>query len=153
MEEPKRLLVIDDDFHAYDLPSALNQAMDELRRDGKRWTFYVHSQEKCPDVLERGHYHALLIDNDFGEGMVTLAGLVNGHGIGIPIAYITSQDIDGLLVQNSDLTRRARPTISPYEFKKYGVSHIRKKGKKFANEVTLEDLRIDLAEFLKRSSS
>lgn len=149
MEEPKRLLVIDDDFHAYDTPRALNLAIDDLRQQGQRWAFYVNLQARAKEAIEKGQYHGLIIDNDFGDGMVTLAGLVDGVGLGIPIGYVTAYDIEGLDMQNRHtLQRKSLPYIDPVHFQRLGVTHIRKRGNNVYPELSVEDLRKSLFDFL-----
>jgi len=154
MEELRKLLVIDNDFHCYDTPVALNQAIDELREEGKRWAFYLHDQQKGVQIFESGLYHALLIDNDFGKGMATLVQLINGSGIGIPVAYVSAYDTSGLLMQNAQLLQSSGSLcITPLEFDSLGVMHIRKRGNNISKELRIEDLRKGLAEFLRFASS
>jgi hypothetical protein len=154
MEELRRLLVIDNDFHCYDTPVALNQAIDELREEGKRWAFYLHSQERGVEAFEDHYYHAILIDNDFGKGMTTLVQIMNGSGIGVPVAYVSAHDTSGLLMQNTQLLQKhGKPCIDPLEFENLGVSYIRKRGNHTSKELGVEDLRKSLADFLRFASS
>jgi len=152
MEEPKKLLVIDNDFHACDTPLAINLAIDELRQEELRWAFYLQSQARGKEAIERGSYNALLIDNDSGEGMATLAGLVNGHGIGIPIGYVTAYDVRELVFQNIRLEQEGKPFVYVDDFQRFGVVHIRKSGNNVSKKLRLESLGKGLVNFLRFAS-
>jgi hypothetical protein len=105
-------------------------------------------------AFESNHYHAVLIDNDFGEGIITLAKLVNDFGAGVPIAYVSAYDIPGLIMQNEQLLQRSEePFIHPRDFARLGITHVRKRGNNISKELCVEDLRKGLAEFLRSASS
>jgi len=121
MNEPYKLLVIDNDFHAYSTPNSLNLAIDLLRNEGKRWAYYLHLQTDGVKALEQNGYNAVLIDNDFGEGMNSLDKIIQTFVSRVPIAYISAYTPEALRIQARELCERGKTGIFPEEFERSGV--------------------------------
>lgn len=150
MARDLKLLVVDEDFDKYDTEPAIHDAFERLEKEQINWSYNLCCQQR--DALQRSKasYDALLIDNDFGRGIITLAEMLP---LEKPTAYITAYDLSGLMMQHSDLIKRAgrgAALVNPEEFRSLGVTLIRKKGKHVGKNVTQQDMNEQIYEFLKR---
>ena len=139
-----RLLVVDDDFQRYDTPLALEKAIAQLSQEGTTWSCKLSAQHQVPSRLEEERYDAVLIDNDFGKGIGTLAEILV-HGI--PVGYITAYDLDGLKRQY-DHVEEARQ-IAPDLFADLNVTLIQKRGNNVGKDLTMQALEQQIYSFLK----
>ena len=163
MPDIKKLLVIDDDFHSYDTPIALNRAIDDLRQAGSRWTFYLHDQQRGVEAFKENHYNAVLIDNDIEVGLRTLNMILP---ISIPIAYVSAFTFEQLCRKYWQQRSIECLQINPEKFKELGIRFMRKRdimnciqirGNKRTvthelideDGVTLDTLQKDIYDFLK----
>src|SRR3989344_5630409 len=96
-----RLLAIDNDFQEYITPLALQLASERLKAEGIIWSSTNCRQSHVREFLSKGFYHALLLDNDFGEGTKTLIYVKNGRQI--PLVYVSAYDLIGLKEQHSEI--------------------------------------------------
>jgi len=124
MPDIKKLLVIDDDFHSYDTPIALNRAIDDLRQAGSRWTFYLHDQQRGVEAFKENHYNAVLIDNDIEVGLRTLNMILP---ISIPIAYVSAFTFEQLCRKYWQQRSIECLQINPEKFKELGIRFMRKR--------------------------
>jgi len=167
MDEPNKLLVVDNDFHAYDTPAALIQAIDDLRKEGLRWAYYLQDHHRCKEAIDGAHYHALLIDNDGDIGLKTLNEIIPVH---IPIAYVSAFTLEELKRKYPLLENTRNGKLNPTCFKEFGIRFMRKRdivdhiitrnGKTTTTSelvdepgVTFKTLQMELYNFLKSLSS
>ena len=95
-----KLVVADNDFKAYDVPTALNTAISRTKQDDIEWLYSVYNQSAALEQLKRRDIYALLIDNDFGEGAEGLYKiLLNEILPANRIGYISAYDYAGLVNQ------------------------------------------------------
>ena len=87
-------MVVDNDIDKYETIQALEIAIKCLENSGISWEYVTFIQENARNSNEK--YDAIIIDNDFGEGMITLSQKIK---TGIPIGYITAYDLEGLRLQ------------------------------------------------------
>lgn len=102
-------------------------------------------------------YDAVIIDNDFVEGMVTLSKMLNVPDKKCNIAYISAYDLSGLSKQYERKIFESKrlgkvKTINPLDLDSLGVRLIQKRGKNISKEVSLKDLEDRLYDFLVKSA-
>jgi len=118
--------------------------------------------KKAREAIERGHYHALLIDNDEDVGLRTLAEIVPTH---IPIAYVSVFSLEHLKFKHRE-NGHSLKSFDPNRFEEFGIRVIRKRelyevkvdiGKEMVTDyelrdgegVTLETLTKNIYDFLR----
>ena len=136
------LLIIDDDFAKYDTPDALDCALEKLKKENINWSHHVCNQSNAVDLLTNARFDAILLDNDFGEGIRTLSQILAKK---IPIGYISAYDLGGLIMQYNNITRDVEPT----DFEKIGITLIQKPGKNISRDIPIGSLRQEIYLFLK----
>ena len=126
----RKLLVIDNDFESYDTPNALNSAIEKLKKKKINWSYNIGRQGFYLSALKKDEYDALIVDNDFGEGLET-AFLIRRKYKKIPILYISVYDMEGLRMEYDYLAERKmigdRPIlglVNPDIFKSVGVTYL-----------------------------
>jgi hypothetical protein len=139
-----KLLVVDDDLHSYPTPIALDGAIERLKGESVVWAYDSCRQAEATQILKEAGYRAVMIDNDFGDGVSTLAEVLK---MNLPIAYISAYDMDGLRLQFR-LIPEAR-LLSTSTFESGCLTLIRKPGRNVGRDVSLQSLERGIYDFLK----
>ena len=142
MNNHRKLLVVDDDFGEYDTPEALTIAIGRLKSEALNWSYEVCKQSQAMEKWTSQRFNAVLIDNDFGDGVPTLSEAIKTK---IPIGYVSAYDLEGLSLQSQYV-----PEARGIEFRVFlEVTLIQKGGHNIAKDVTKEMLEDRIYHFLK----
>ncbi len=176
MHASLNLLLVDDDFEKYETHIAIGLVIRRLREEHLNMYYTLCQQKDTLDAVTNEHVDALLIDNDFGEGIKTLKKLQpylaergNPTSHKLPVAYVSAYDMAGLMNQHSRLSdpnspSRAPRTLSasflpeqsiedelvhPSRFHELGITLIQKRGNNVAKDLPLPKLAEDIYQFVR----
>jgi len=124
MIENRRLLIVDNDLHQYDIGNAVQRSVAQLLGEGFSWVYHDCPQADAKRFLSRTQYNALLIDNDAEMGLKTL---VDAFEFNIPIAYVSCFTLEQLDKIYSEQSTRTLPIMFPHQFMQLGVKFMRKR--------------------------
>lgn len=144
-----RLLFVDEDADDYGLRSALDSSIERLNQEGFNWAYELCRQHSQAVQYPKDKFDALLIDNDFGQGLVTLTRL---KPLEKPVAYVSAYDMNGLIMYHDLYMRRIDICVNPQKFDKLGIRLIRKRGRNVGVDVSPEDTQKALCDFLREAA-
>ncbi|MBT7902714.1 hypothetical protein HN587_02550 [Candidatus Woesearchaeota archaeon] len=141
------VLVVDDNFSSSKFSVAIIGAQRTLRRTGHLWTYANCVQDEAVNKVDLLSADAVIIDNDYGHGMVTVNRLLRDETL--PIAYVSAYDLEGLRLQEERLPR-ALHRSTPEDLVEKGVVIIRKN---LGSPRSIDSLVEDITHFLVGISS
>lgn len=141
-----KILVVDDEFEKGNTPQALKRVANRLRYGRVEISYYTSRHEHAATSLNNG-YNALLIDNNHGTGLITLAKIRDRK---IPIVYISPYPLDYLMHQYAPLFKAEIECVNPLDFKRLGITFVKREVKSPNGETATRGLERELYAFLMR---
>jgi hypothetical protein len=117
MRNTLNLFLVDNDFEVYDTHMAIGLVIRRLRGEHLNMYYSISSQKDALEAVVQvgcAAVDAVVIDNDFGEGITSLKKLlpyIAEHKL--PVAYVSAYDMAGLLNQHQRLLDPHSPVHSP----------------------------------------